>query len=74
MLDKDLKDNLVSLPCHGQGHLPRDRLLQTPYNLDLNTSGQVLDASVDGASTTSLLTSGKRCKQYSATPGLCELG
>lgn len=39
MLDRDHKDNLLSLPCHSQGHLPQERLLQTLYNLDLNTWG-----------------------------------
>lgn len=74
MLNRDLKDNLVSLPCHSQGHLPWDRLLQTPYNPDMNTWWQVLDAAVHGVPTASLLTSGKRCKEYSAALGLCELG
>jgi len=29
-VERDLKDLLVPIPCHGQGHLPLDQVTQSP--------------------------------------------
>lgn len=35
---KNLKDQVISKPCHGQGHFPLDQVAQGPSNLALNIS------------------------------------
>jgi len=46
---RDLKDHLVPIPCHEQGHLPLDMLLRAPSNLALNTSREeAFTASLEG--------------------------
>lgn len=42
-IGRDLKAHLIPTPCHGQGHLPLDQVLQAPSNLVFDTFREEYD-------------------------------